>query len=67
MNWKKMSKAPKDKRILIKTDSGEIYAADFAINPETSAEAYKVADLPDGSALVITDPQCWMPLPPGCA
>ena len=62
-----MKKAPKDKRILIKTDSGEIYAATFATNTETGETAFKIANLPDGGCLLVTEPVGWMNLQPGCA
>lgn len=45
-----MTKAPHDRRILIKSNpSGEVFAAHWVKHPETDDEAWLISEAPDGS------------------
>ena len=66
MPFQPMHSAPKDKRIIIKTQYGVIHAASWAYNPYTDEEVYLVCRFEDGTAILIKDPIGWMLLPPEC-
>lgn len=50
--WQPIETAPKGRRILVKSDQGTIYAAEWVQNPWTSHEAFSVADLPNGERVI---------------
>lgn len=47
--WTAVDYAPHDRRILVKTESGEIYAAHWVQSPLTGNEAFCVSEAPDGT------------------
>ncbi len=49
LEWNDIGDAPKDRRLLVRTDSGEIYAAHWVQNPMTGDEAWCVSEAEDGT------------------
>ena len=47
--WRSMDDAPKDKRILVKSPSGEVYVAHWVQNPASGDEAFCISEAPDGT------------------
>lgn len=47
--WIAIDFAPQDRRILVKAESGEIYAAHWVQNPMTDDEAFCVSESADGT------------------
>ena len=47
-HWNNMDTAPRDRRILVKSQAGELYIAHWVQNPDTGDEAYCVSEGPDG-------------------
>lgn len=64
-DWQPIETAPKDRRILVITKRGAMYAAEWSKNPYTDHEAWLIAriDNQNGDCL-ITQATHWMPLPP---
>ncbi len=56
--WASMGSAPKDRRILVKSPSGEIYLAHWVQDPFTGDEAYCISEAPDGTQHLI-HPVAW--------
>jgi hypothetical protein len=46
--WRSMETAPRDRRILVKSQSGELYVAHWVQHPGTGDEAYCISEGPDG-------------------
>jgi hypothetical protein len=61
-NWKPIESAPRNKRVLVVSDMGNIYAAQWAQNPFTDDIKYKIADLDNGESLLVNATH-WQPLP----
>ena len=55
--------APRDRRILVRSNSGEFYCAHWVKNPCTDHEAWAVCDLPDDSNALLEEITCWYELP----
>lgn len=49
MEWHAIDYAPKERRLLVRTESGEIYAAHFVACPFTGDEAWLVSEAQDGT------------------
>lgn len=47
--WSGMDTAPRDRRILVKSPSGEIYVAHWVQEPFSGDEAYCISEAPDGT------------------
>lgn len=47
--WHAIDYAPKGRRLLVRTESGEIYAAHWVACPITGDEAWLVSEAPDGT------------------
>lgn len=47
--WHSIDHAPRSTRILVRCESGEIYAAHWVKNPATGHEAWCVSEAPDGT------------------
>ena len=60
--WEPIDTAPKDDRVLVRCESGSVYAAHWVQNPMTSEEAWLVCALEDGTQMLV-HPAKWMPLP----
>lgn len=54
---------PKDRRILVKTDIGTVYAAYWVQDIYTGHEAWLIACLPDGSNALIESAISWCDIP----
>lgn len=63
MNWQPIKSAPKDRRILIITESGTMHAANWSKNPITGHEAWLIARIDDDGNCLITQATHWMTLP----
>lgn len=57
-----MGSAPRRDRVLVRCDSGSVYAAHWVQNPMTGDEAWLVCALDDGTQMLV-HPVEWMPLP----
>ena len=51
--WAGMETAPRDRRILVKSPSGEMYVAHWVQEPFTGDEAYCISEAPDGTQHLI--------------
>ena len=51
--WNAIDYAPHDRRLLVKSESGEIYVAHWVQNPFTGDEAWLVSEAPDGTQHLI--------------
>ncbi|MEN5207987.1 Lar family restriction alleviation protein [Stenotrophomonas terrae] len=60
--WQPIDTAPKDDRVLVRCESGSVYAAHWVQNPMTGDEAWLVCALEDGTQMLV-HPVEWMPLP----
>ena len=60
--WQPIDTAPKDSRVLVRCESGSVYAAHWVQNPMTGDEAWLVCALEDGTQMLV-HPVEWMPLP----
>ena len=60
-----MATAPKDRRILVKTDLGNWYAVNHATNMEGD-EGWLICHVPDGNDPMVHSPVGWVELPEGC-
>ena len=47
--WHAIDTAPKDRRLLLKAESGEIYAGHWVACPMTGDEAFLISEGPDGT------------------
>jgi len=63
--WLDMAKAPKDRRILVLSSGGTQYTAEWAQNPETGSELYRIANVGDaeGHQIFVNEPVAWQDLP----
>lgn len=61
--WQAMDTAPKDERVLIKTESGERYAAHWVKHAVSDKEAWLICEWGDGEQAMCESPSAWMPLP----
>jgi hypothetical protein len=60
--WQPIDTAPKDDRVLVRCESGSVYAAHWVQNQMTGEEAWLVCALEDGTQMLVY-PVEWMPLP----
>lgn len=60
--WHPIDTAPKDERILVRSASGMVYAANWVKNPWTSEEGWLVCAMEDGAQALAPATE-WMPLP----
>lgn len=60
--WEPIDTAPKDDRVLVRCESGSVYAAHWVQNPMTGDEAWLVCALEDGTQMLV-HPVEWLPLP----
>lgn len=63
--WLSMESAPKDRRILVLSSGGIQYTAEWAQNPETGSELYRIANVGDaeGHQIFVNEPVAWQDLP----
>ena len=61
--WHAIDYAPKDRRILVKSESGEVYAAHWVQDPMTGDEAFCVSEAPDGTQHLVR-PVEWREIDP---
>lgn len=62
LEWQSIATAPHNGRVLVRCDTGGIYAAHWVQNPVTGDEAWLVCALEDGTQMLV-HPVEWMPLP----
>jgi len=55
--------APKNRRILAKSESGEFFCVHWVKNPYTDHVAWAICDLPDGNQALLEKITCWNELP----
>lgn len=60
--WRTMDSAPRDRRILILSLSGEMYVAHWGVNPWTDDEAWLISPAGEDQHLIV-GPTHWRPLP----
>ena len=57
--WQPIETAPRDCRILIKTDSGNQYVGQWCKNVELNKEAFKIAELDIENQFIIDNAVQW--------
>ena len=55
--------APKDMRVLAKSESGEFYCVHWVQNPYTGHEAWLICDIDDENQALLEKIVCWYELP----
>ncbi len=55
--------APKDRRILVESESGEFYCVHWVQNPYTGHEAWLICDIDDENRALLEKIDCWYELP----
>lgn len=62
--WEPMNSAPRDMPVLIRTDAGEVFVAQWSTHPITDDVAWRIAVFGDeGECLIVHDPVAWHPVP----
>ena len=63
--WQQIDTMPKNRRVLLCSDQGQMYAGEWVINPITGDEQISIGALADGSKglIFIGTVTHWMPLP----
>ncbi|MCG8275367.1 hypothetical protein [Stenotrophomonas sp. NLF4-10] len=60
--WLAIDYAPHAERVLVRCESGSVYAAHWVQNPVTGDEAWLVCETEDGAQMLV-HPSEWMPIP----
>ena len=61
--WKPIETSPRDKRILIKSELGEVYAAHWVKHPVTDLEAWLICEWGNGDQALCETPTEWAEIP----